>query len=113
MEFLYRTANPAYQGCPQQPAQASHSFLAELWCSLFGSATPAYRTDGTTGAPASTAPRCFWQVAPVSPSYKAPPPASSSESDPSQSPSSDGDAVGKDCETCASDGVPRLYFWEE
>lgn len=112
MEFLYRSATPTYQGCSPQPQQASTSFLAGLWCSLFGSAAPAYRTDDATGAPASAASRCFWQAFPVSPSYKAPPPAPSTEPASSLSPSSDGGCDGKDCETCASDGVPaQIFVW--
>ena len=81
MDFLYRTASPSYRGCEAQPTPARTGFFAGLWCSLFGSATPTYRTKGTTGAPASAAPRCFWEAFPATPSYQTPPPAPSSRSD--------------------------------
>jgi hypothetical protein len=74
MEFLYRTATPAYRGCSSQPTQRT-GLLSGLTCYLFGGGTaPTYRTkDGKNGAAAPTAPRCWWQAFPSTPPYKAAP----------------------------------------
>ena len=74
MEFLYRTAAPAYRGCSSQPKQRT-GLLAGLGCYLFGGGSaPTYRTkDGRNGAAAPTAQRCWWQAFPATPSYKAAP----------------------------------------
>jgi len=75
MEFLYRSKPPAYRGSCPPPQQASNGFLSGIWCNLFGGGgAPAYRTKGgTTGAAGPTGSRCFWQIAPTSPPYKAAP----------------------------------------
>ena len=74
MEFLYRTAAPAYRGCSPQPKQRT-GLLAGFWCNVFGGGSaPSYRTkDGKNGAAAPTAPRCWWQAFPATPQYKAAP----------------------------------------
>jgi hypothetical protein len=110
MEFLYRTATPAYRGCTPPPTQAPTSFLAGLWCSLFGAAKPAYQTRDANGAPAPVEPRCFWQVVPSAQAYKAAPSVTSSEPEPTLSRSA-GHHAGEDDE--ATDGVPALFIWEE
>jgi hypothetical protein len=71
MEFLYRTAPPAYKGC-KQPVKNGSGFLSGFVCHLFGSSTPAYRGAEECATSASTA-RCWWQVFPATPQYKAPP----------------------------------------
>ena len=75
MDFLYRTAAPAYRGCSPQPQQRSTNILSGLWCYLFGSGSaPSYRTKGgKNGAAAPTAQRCWWQAFPATPSYKTAP----------------------------------------
>ena len=63
MDFLYRSATPAYKGSHAQGAKPA-GLLAG-----FGSATPAYKTAGAR-AHASAPARRWWQVLAVSPSYK-------------------------------------------
>jgi hypothetical protein len=74
MEFLYRTATPAYRGCPPQPKQRT-GLLSGLGCYLFGGGSaPVYRTKGDlNGSAGQVAPRCWWQAFPTTPQYKAAP----------------------------------------
>lgn len=68
MEFLYRSANPAYKGSHAQPARPT-GLLAGLGA-LRGSATPAYRTAARASAQAPAPTRSWWQAFAVTPSYK-------------------------------------------
>jgi len=72
MEFLYRTAPPAYRGCSPQPKPRT-GLLAGFWCNVFGGGSaPSYRTkNGRSGAAAPVATRCWWQAFPATPQYKA------------------------------------------
>ncbi len=74
MEFLYRTAPPAYRGCSPQPNPRT-GLLAGFWCNVFGGGSaPVYRTkNGQSGAAAPAATRCWWQAFPATPQYKAAP----------------------------------------
>jgi hypothetical protein len=109
MEFLYRTATPAYRGCSPQSKQRT-GLLAGLGCYLFGGGTaPTYRTKhGTNGAAAPTAPRCWWQAFPTTPSYKAAPPI-----DLDTAPD-DGAACECDQEDVTNEDVPSVvHIWTE
>ncbi len=69
MEFLYRSATPAYRGSQAQPNQRT-GLLAGLGSVIGSSATPAYKTlDGASvRAPASS--RSWLRVFAATPSYK-------------------------------------------
>ena len=106
MDILYRTATPAYRGCSPQPQQRT-GLLAGFWCYLFGGGTaPTYRTkDGRNGAAAPTAPRCWWQAFPATPSYKTAPTVDLS--------TASGDGAACECaagEATSEDVPPEIYF---
>ena len=69
MEFLYRSATPAYKGNQAQPNQRT-GLLAGLGTGLGGGATPAYRTVAGANAQASGPARSWWRAFAVTPSYK-------------------------------------------
>ena len=69
MEFLYRSATPAYKGSHAQPTKPT-GLLAGLGTGLGGGATPAYRTVAGANAQASGPARSWWRAFAVTPSYK-------------------------------------------
>ena len=69
MEFLYRSATPAYKGSQAQPNQRT-GFLAGLGTKLGGGATPAYKTVAGANAQAPAPARSWWRAFAVTPSYK-------------------------------------------
>ena len=69
MEFLYRSATPAYKGIPAQPTQRT-GLLAGLGSTLGGVATPAYKTVAGASAQAPAPARSWWRAFAVTPSYK-------------------------------------------
>jgi hypothetical protein len=68
MEFLYRSATPAYKGSHAQPARAA-GFFSRLGV-VGGSATPAYQTVAGANAKASAPARSWWRPFAVTPSYR-------------------------------------------
>jgi hypothetical protein len=90
MEYLYRSATPAYKGNHAQPSKPT-GLLAGLGSVMGGGATPAYRTvvDASAHAPAQA--RSWWQAFAVTPSYKAAAPCMADASDPCASSPDDGD----------------------
>jgi len=96
MEFLYRSATPAYKGIPAQPKQRTGA-LAGLGSVLGGSATPAYKSlDGASvRAPASS--RRWWQAFAVTPSYRTAAPCAADQVAPGE-PSPDGDNGDSDAD---------------
>src|SRR5262249_13401584 len=69
MEFLYRSAIPAYKGTHTQPTQST-GLLAGLGSVLGGGATPAYKTVAGANAQASAPARSWWRAVAVTPAYK-------------------------------------------
>ena len=74
-------AHPPSQGVKPRAQAAAPSGLSGLFGSLFGSATPAYKT--TDGQAAKTPARSsgFWSMFAVTPSYKTAPAATVAETD--------------------------------
>jgi hypothetical protein len=90
MEFLYRSATPAYKGSHTQPAQSTGP-LAGLGAVLGGGgATPAYQTVAGASAQAPAPARSWWQAFTVTPSYKTAEPCAADHVAPGE-PSPDGE----------------------
>jgi transcription elongation factor len=100
MDFFTRIT-PVYkstsvtQGVKPRAQLAAPSGLSSLIGSLFGSATPAYKTADGAGARAPAQSPSFWSMFAVTPSYKTAPAAPVAEAE-------DID-LGVDEDACASD----------
>lgn len=101
MELFSRTT-PVYksasvmQGVKPRTHRAAPSGLSGLIGSLFGSATPTYKTvdGGAVKAPAPSS--GFWSMFAVTPSYKTAPAATVAETDAGDPGFDDGDACSPD-----------------
>jgi len=89
MEFLYRSANPAYKGFHAQPARPT-GLLAELGAVLGGGVPTAYKTVTGVSAQAPTRGRSWWAAFAVTPSYKTAAPCAADDVAPGE-PSLDGE----------------------
>ena len=94
MEFLYRSATPAYRGNQAQPNQRT-GLLAGLGPGLGGGATPAYKTVAGANAQASAPARSWWRAFAVTPSYRTAAPCAVDPVAPGE-PSPDGEDGGAD-----------------
>ena len=100
MDFFSRI-NPAYkrasvmQGAAANAQPAAPKGLLGLVGSLFGSATPAYKTADGQAAKVPAQSSGFWSMFAVTPSYKTAPAAMVAETD------ADADALGVDEDACA------------
>jgi hypothetical protein len=60
MNFLYRSAPPAYKGCAPYAAPTTYRATSGLWRLLVGGGQPAYRQASGVSPTATSAPRGWW-----------------------------------------------------
>jgi len=104
MEFLYRSATPAYRGSQTQPTQPT-GLLAGLGSVLGSGATPAYKTVAGASAQASAPVRSWWQAFAVTPSYKTAPPYDADHGEPCAPSPDDGDGAAEPARGCAEQAM--------
>jgi len=105
MEFLYRSATPAYKGI--HPQQVSSSFPSRIVSSLFARGTPRYKTASGNGASAPEPARSWWRAWDLTPVYKTAP----ARVEASEVPADDtGAAASADADVNASDQAPQVVI---
>ena len=106
MEFLYRSATPAYKGI--HPQQGSSSVPSRIVSSLVAGGTPSYKTASCNGVPAPAPARSWWQALIPTPVYKTAPAVCVDEAD--VSPADGGTAANADGCVNANDQAPQVVI---
>ena len=60
MNFLYRSAPPAYKGCAPYAAPTTYPVTSGVWRLIVGGGQPAYRQASGVSPAATSAPRGWW-----------------------------------------------------
>jgi hypothetical protein len=106
MEFLYRSATPAYKGI--HPQQGGTSFPSGIVSSLVAGGTPSYKTAICNGASVPASKPSWWQALIPTPVYKTAPAACVDES--AVSPAEGVTVANADGCVNASDQAPQVVI---